>query len=265
MSTYEWNAADYEKNSHAQQQWARELIGKLGLTGSEDVLDLGCGDGKITAEIVKYLSTGSVVGVDSSAQMIKLASERYPSHQYRNLSFQVMDARDLSFDSAFDVVFSNAALHWVKNHKPVIDGLNKVLKQGGRILLQMGGKGNASEILSVLNEIQSYPEWSSYFENFEFPYGFFGIDEYKELLLKSGFDVVRVELIPKDMEHSGKSGLEGWIRTTWLPYTERVPEEKRDNLIAEISKKYLEKVPMTSDGKVHIAMVRIEVEASKIA
>ena len=67
------------------------------------------------------------------------------------------------------------------------------------------------------------------------------------------------------MEHNGKSGLEGWIRTTWLPYTERIPKEKRDEFIGEISKRYLEKMPMTSDGKVHVAMVRIEVEAEKIA
>jgi len=265
MNTYNWNAKDYERNSQAQQIWARELIEKLDLTGTEDVLDLGCGDGKVTAEIAESLSAGSVIGVDNSASMIELAEKHYPSALYQNLSFKVMDACDLSFDGCFDVVFSNAALHWVKNHEPVVEGLYKSLKLGGKILLQMGGKGNASNILSVLEDIQSNSEWQPYFENFEFPYGFLGIDEYKKLLTDSGFNVKRIELIPKDMKHDGKSGLEGWIRTTWLPYTEQVPEGIRDQFIEAISLKYIEREPVDSNGIVHVSMVRLEVEAEKIA
>lgn len=264
VRTYNWNAADYEKHSQAQQQWARELITKLCLKGTEDVLDLGCGDGKVTAEIAQSVGNGSVIGVDNSVPMIELARERYPSRGYTNLSFKTMDARALTFDECFDVVFSNAALHWVKNHKPVVEGIYRSLKPSGKILLQMGGKGNARDIVKVIRDIQSDPIWQPYFEDFEFPYGFFGVTEYESLLLNSGFNVIRVELIPKDMEHDGKSGLEGWIRTTWLPYIERIPEAVRDNFISTISERYLEKAPMTSDGKVHVAMVRIEVEAEKI-
>ena len=264
MNKYSWNAADYEKHSQAQQKWARELIEKLKLKGTEDVLDLGCGDGKVTAEISSYVSNGSVVGIDNASDMINLAVERYPESKYPNLKFKLMDARKLAFNECFDIVFSNAALHWVKDHKPVVRGLSKSLRPGGKILLQMGGKGNASYILSVLGEIQSKLEWQQYFDNFEFPYGFYGMDEYEALLQQNGFKVNRLELIPKDMEHEGKSGLEGWIRTTWLPYTERVPTEKRDKFIEAISTRYIERMPIDSNGKVHVAMLRIEVEAEKI-
>lgn len=265
MSAYKWNATDYEKNSQAQQKWARELIDKLELSGNEDVLDLGCGDGKVTVEIAELLPDGSVVGVDNSAQMVELASERYPLNQYRNLSFEVMDACNLSFDSRFDVIFSNAVLHWVKDHKPVVEGLFRSLRHSGKILLQMGGEGNARKILSVLEEVQNHQEWRIYFEDFGFPYGFLGVDEYRALLNEAGFRINRVELIPKDMGHEGKQGLEGWIRTTWLPYTERAPEEKRDKFISAISSKYLEIEPEDSNGTVHVSMVRLEVEAEKIA
>ena len=127
----------------------------------------------------------------------------------------------------------------------------------------MGGRGNAHDILTVLTEMQSYPEWVPYFEHFEFPYSFLGIDEYDKLLRDSSFEINRVALLPKDMEHAGKPELEGWLRTTWLPYTERVPEGKRDRFIQVISAQYLKKVPMASDGKVHVAMVRLEIEATK--
>jgi trans-aconitate methyltransferase len=265
MNKYIWNAKDYEQHSQAQQKWARELIGKLNLKLTEDILDLGCGDGKVTVEIASRVQSGSVVGVDSASSMIELAIERYPANQYPNLAFMKMDATHLLFDEQFDVVFSNAALHWVKNHKPVVEGLYRSLKPKGKILLQMGGKGNAEDVLTVLGELQKSNEWKQYFSDFEFPYGFYGIEEYQRLLGEADFSINRVELIPKDMEHDGISGFEGWIRTTWLPYTERIPKEKREVFIKALSKEYLKQQPIDSRGKVHVAMVRIEIEAEKIA
>ena len=262
---YDWDAKDYEKHSQAQRQWARELIAKLDLKGTEDVLDLGCGDGKVTAEIASYLHSGLVVGVDNSRAMIELAVEQHPSNLYKNLSFVVMDAIHLPFRDQFGIVFSSAALHWVKNHKSVVEGLYRSLKSGGKILLQMGGKGNAEKILSILTEIQSRKEWQPYFNNFDFPYGFLGTEEYTRLLNEAGFTINRLELIPKEMVHEGQSGLEGWIRTTWLPCTERIPVGKRNQFISTLAAEYIQQFPMDSNHKVYVAMVRIEVEATKNA
>jgi len=263
MRTYDWNAVDYEQHSQVQQTWARELIEKLALTGGEDVLDVGCGDGKVTVELAKVVSDGTVVGIDNASTMIELATRRYPNRKFPNLAFRRMDASQLSFDASFDVVFSNAALHWVKDHRPVVAGLYQSLKPDGRILLQMGGKGNAEYILSVLSEILREAEWRPYFDNFEFPYGFYDTDEYASLLHAAGFRIQRLELIPKDMQHAGQEGLQGWIRTTWLPYTQRIPETKRDKFIETLAMRYLERVPPDSNGQVHVAMVRVEVEASR--
>ncbi len=264
MNTYNWNAKDYERNSQAQQKWARELIAHLNLTGVEDILDLGCGDGKVTAEIAGLVGDGAIVGVDNSMQMIELAKEKYSQNEHPNLSFQVMDASDLSFEGCFDLVFSNAALHWVKNHQPVVEGLYKSLRVGGKILLRMGGKGDAAGILSIMDDLKTSDKWVQYFTEFEFPFTFLGVDDYQALLKESRFSIIRVELIPKDMTHDGKSGLEGWIRTTWLPYTQRIPKEKREIFIEEVAAKYLDKVQLSADGKAHVAMVMIEVEAEKI-
>lgn len=264
MSKYNWDPIEYEKYSRAQQKWALELIDKLSLKGTENVLDLGCGDGKVTAEIARLIPNSTVVGVDSSNEMIDLANEKYPSSLYPNLSFMIMDASRLSFNNRFDVVFSNAALHWVMDHRPVTEGLYKSLRPNGKILLQMGGKGNATMMVSVLEELQSSPDWEPYFVGFEFPYNFMGPEEYTTLLQKSGFREKRIELIPKDMVHSDRNGFEGWIRSAWLPYTGQIPMAKREEFIQAISTKYLEKVPIAPDGTVHVAMIRIEVEAERI-
>jgi len=86
-SGYNWNAQDYAKNSANQFQWAKELILKLKLRGNEAVLDIGCGDGKITAELARCLPNGRVVGVDSSEKMINLAKSTFQQKDYPNLSF----------------------------------------------------------------------------------------------------------------------------------------------------------------------------------
>ena len=97
MKNYKWDALEYEKHSQGQQKWARELIKKISLKGTENVLDLGCGDGKVTAEISKIVNEGSIIGVDNSAAMIKLASDRHSYRLYSNLSFQEMDAGEFKF------------------------------------------------------------------------------------------------------------------------------------------------------------------------
>ncbi len=220
MNSYQWDAKDYEKNSTQQRQWAQELLQKLDLRGDETILDVGCGDGKITAEIAALLSNGSITGVDLSEEMISLASQRFPSQDYPNLHFQKEDAAKLPFEAEFTVVFSNAALHWISDNRPVVKGISRSLKPGGRILLQMGGQGNAAEIVAVLEKMIRSEKWSEYFKDFSFPYGFFSPQEYRVWLNEAGLKPGRVELIPKDMVHPGPAGLAGWLRTTWLPYTQ---------------------------------------------
>jgi trans-aconitate 2-methyltransferase len=264
MPKFEWNAEEYTKFSSAQEKWARELLAKLDLKGNEDVLDLGCGDGKITVEIAKDLFNGTVTGVDNSEEMITLANEKYPKDRYKNLSFYVMDAKELIYTNRFDIVFSNAALHWVDDHRSALKGINRSLRKGGRILIQTGGKGNAAAAFKTIGEMTSMPEWRSYLEGTKSPYNFFSDEEYKVLIPETGFNPIRIELLEKDMIHDGIEGFKGFIRTTWLPYTLRIPEEKREQFISDAAQLYVSKYPADKEGKVHIGMVRLEVEAEKI-
>ena len=265
MKKYRWNAEDYKQHSKGQQKWARELIARLKLKGTEVILDIGCGDGKVTAEIATYVPNGSVVGIDNSTSMIELAKKNYPTGGHPNLSFILMDATGPTFHEKFDIVFSNASLHWIKNHRPVLEGVYRSLKPKGRVLWEMGGRGNAEGFVSVLRDLAQNQVWRHYFSDFEFSYGFHGSHEYSQWLRESGLEPERVELIPKDMEHDGESGLAGWIRTTWMPVTERIPENQRDRFINELVSAYINQVPLDTNGKAHVAMVRLEVEAIKNA
>ena len=97
-----WSAADYASNSVVQQTWARELISKLKLRGDERILDVGCGDGKITAEIARAVPRGTVVGVDASPHMIEFSGRTF---SIPNLEFHVMDARKIQFLRKFETSF----------------------------------------------------------------------------------------------------------------------------------------------------------------
>ncbi len=263
MSGVQWNAEDYARNSAAQLGWARELIGKLALAGDESVLDIGCGDGKVTAEIARRVPRGGVVGVDSSPDMVARARTAFPASAHPNLAFQVQDARSLPFDGRFDVAFSNATLHWLKGHGPVLHGVARSLKPGGRVLFQMGGRGNGEEIFAVASELIDSPAWRSFFSGFEFPWAFHAPEEYRPLCEEAGLRVRRLELLPRDMAQQGRDGLAGWVRTTWMPYTQRVPEDLREAFVREAVHRYVARHPADDRGIVTVRMVRLELEAEK--
>jgi trans-aconitate 2-methyltransferase len=260
---YKWNPEEYQDNSDNQQKWGVDLIANLKLTGNERILDIGCGVGNITAAIAEKLPKGSVIGIDSSLDMVRQSEKSYPANKHPNLSFIVKDASMLDFINEFDIVFSNACLHWIKNHLPVLRGIQRSLHSGGRIMLQMGGRDNAKHILEVIGVLIKQPQWSSYFTNFDFPYGFYGPEDYEGWLAETGLIKKRLELVPKDMTHDNKNKFAAWIRTTWLPYTQEVPASLREQFINELVTEYVKLYPADCNGYIHVQMNRLEVEAYK--
>lgn len=258
---FTWNPQEYAINSAAQLTWAHELIARLAFSGDESVLDIGCGDGKITAEFTAHVTRGRVVGIDLSQEMIDYARTAFPPERFPNLEFHLMDARDISLDHRFDLVFSNAALHWVDDQRAVVLGAARLMRRGGRLVISCGGRGNAAEIDRALEAVMRRPEWRSWFKHFDFQYYFLGPEDYAPWIAEAGLEPTRLELAPKDMTHPGREGLAGWLRTTWLPYIARVPEERRDEFIAAVIDHYLASHPLDAEGRAHVAMVRLEVDA----
>ncbi len=159
------------------------------------------------------------------------------------------------------MAFSNATLHWVRDHLRVLRGTSRALKRGGRLLFQMGGRGNGRVILGILEELGRERPWDAWLAGFPCPWSFYGPQEYRGWLERAGLEARRVELIPKQMRQQGPEGLAGWGRTTWLPYTQAVPAERREELVAQVVDRYLRGHPPDADGTVRVEMVRLEVEA----
>lgn len=256
-----WSAADYASNSSVQQTWARELIAQLKLRGNERILDVGCGDGKVTAELARAVPHGSVVGVDASPQMIEFAKRAFSAP---NLEFHAMDARKIQFVRKFDLLFSNAALHWVNDHQAFLRGAASVLHADGRLMVSCGGKGNAHDVFLALLPEMRLKRWREFFRKMEAPYFFHSPEEYKKWLPRFGFETRSVKLAPKDATYKGREGFAGWLRTTWMPYTQRVPEEMREEFISAVVDRYVAKHRLDAKGIVHVRMVRLEIDATRL-
>lgn len=261
MKRAAWNPRDYRDNSAVQEAWAHELIGRLSLGPKEHVLDIGCGDGRITARLAGMAPDGRVVGIDSSRDMIEHARREFPPDRHPNLVFLLMDARAMTFQEEFTVAFSNAALHWVAEHPLVLAGLRRALVPGGRCLLQMGGRGNAQGMVEVVREVMAAPRWSRCFMDFDWPYCFPAPDEYSHWVIEAGLEPVRAALLPKSMVHPSAAGLAGWFRTTWFPFVERVAPGEREAFLEDVMAAFIHLHPPDADGSVRLGMVRLEVEA----
>jgi len=259
-----WNAADYAANSAVQLHWAREIIARLHLRGDEHILDIGCGDGKITAELARAVPQGLVVGTDASAEMIRFARKTFPAAQFPHLKFQIADARKILFTARFDLVFSNAALHWVDDHEAILHGAAAVLKPGGRLAVSCGGKGNAHDVFLALRPEMRRKRWCLFFRKMPLPYFFYAPGDYEKWLPTAGFKIQHLQLSPKDAHYAGAEGFATWLRTTWLPFIQRVPENLREEFIAAVTQRYLATHPPDAAGEIRVRMVRLEIEAVKI-
>jgi trans-aconitate methyltransferase len=259
-----WNAADYAANSAAQQIWACELIAQLHPRGDERILDVGCGDGKVTAELARAVPKGSVTGIDASPEMIRFARKIFPQGKHPNLEFQVMDARKVHLAPRFDIVFSSSVLHWVDNHPAFLRGAAACLRSGGRLVVSCGGKGNAQDVFVALRPKMRLKQWCKFFRKMPKPYFFHSPAEYEKWLPRFGFKTQSVRLSPKDAVYPGRERFAAWFRTTWLPYTQRVPEGLREEFIAGVVDRYIAKHPPDAEGCVQVRMVRLEIDAVKI-
>jgi trans-aconitate methyltransferase len=198
-----WDPALYDAKHAFVWERGADLILLLQPSNQEVILDLGCGTGRLTAQIAA--SGARVVGVDSSPEMIEKARRSYPS-----LEFVLADARDFDLKQPFDAVFSNAALHWVKEPDRVVDSVWRALRPGGRFVAEFGGKGNIQKLIEAF--YKSLVSIGSAVGQHSNPWYFPSIAEYCTLLENHGFDVTLALLFERITAlDDGDSGLRNWI------------------------------------------------------
>jgi len=205
--SHEFDGKKYEKASAHQKEWGAKLISELSLKGNEHVLDLGCGDGTNTALIAGLIPYGKVVGIDASKGMIDAAKPK----EQDNLKFILMDINAVEFTDEFDLVYSNATLHWVKDHKRLLKNIFTCLRKGGLVRINFAADGNCSHFFKVIRKAMSQKKFLSYFKDFVWPWYMPYVDEYKSLAASSALQDVRVWGENADRFFPDTQALIGWI------------------------------------------------------
>jgi trans-aconitate methyltransferase len=220
MSVQTWDPKQYAENARFVSDLGGPVVDLLAPQAGERILDLGCGDGALTAKLAGMGC--DVVGVDSSAQQIAAA-------QALGLDARVVDCQKLEFDSEFDAVFSNAALHWMKRPDDVIAGVWRALKPGGRFVAEFGGLGCVEKIRTALIAALNRRGVDGRAAD---PWYFPGVEDYGARLRARGFDVKYIALIPRPTPLPGD--ITGWLATFALSFTAALPEADRPAFIAEV-------------------------------
>jgi SAM-dependent methyltransferase len=199
-----WSAASYDEHARFVSDLAGGVIDWLQAQSGERILDLGCGDGALTAELAA--KGAEMVGVDASQEFVRTC-------QARGLDVRLMDGEALTFDTEFDAVFSNAALHWMTRPQRVIAGVAKALKPNGRFVAELGGHGNVAAITTALQAIAVRHGKDAHLAH---PWFFPSTEAYRALLEAQGFAVVRLALFPRPTPL--KSGMAAWLKLFNSPF-----------------------------------------------
>jgi len=236
-SMTEWNASEYNRRSALQKWLADKSLAGLDLRGAERVLDVGCGDGKITAEIAERLPNGAVVGLDPSTRMIAFAREHFLA-AHPNLDFVVGDATRLSYREAFDFVVSFNALHWVPDQAAALRGIRDAMRPTGRALLQLVSRGSRKSLEDVIEETREDPRWSGYFADYQRPYFHLSPEEYRRLAERCGLGVDHIDVALEAWDFGSRAAFADFGAVTFVEWTRRIPPVEHAELITDVLDRY---------------------------
>lgn len=241
----DWNPELYQASHSFVWEHARDLIALLAPKPGERILDAGCGTGQLTTEIAN--SGAHVVGIDSSENMIAQARANCPA-----LRFEIADVRDLPFAGEFDAVFSNAALHWVKEAETAVRSIRRALRPGGRFVAEFGGYGNVCALLDAVALAFGRP-----LEPWFFP----TVGEYAAILEANGFLVRYAALFDRPTPlDDPERGLAQWLEMFGQPFFRVIRHSDREQFVREVEQ--IAESTLRREGRWWMDYVRLRIAAS---
>jgi len=246
--TNQWNPQEYNKHTAFVSQLALPVVELLNPQEGERILDAGCGDGTLAVEIEKY--GAKVVGIDMSAEMIEAC-------RAKGIEAYVGSVTALPYANDFDAVFSNAALHWVKDAKGTVENIAKSLKNGGRFVAEFGGIGNMHHVVVAMKTVfKNHLEFGA----FQNPWYFPTPEEYRALLESAGFEVKYIELIPRP---TPMDDIVHWLDIFANGITEHLSTEQFEVFKHECRDILVETIYGADEGWI-LDYVRLRLEAVKV-
>jgi trans-aconitate methyltransferase len=204
-----WNAVDYHRRSAPQFAWGVRVLERIELRGDEHALDAGCGSGRLTAELANRLPHGCAVGCDLSENMTREAARLLGGGS----AVVCADLLDLPFAATFDLVFSTATFHWVKDHSRLFKSLLRVLKPGGRLEAQCGGERNLYHVHRRALALAATRAFRPHFATWTEPWEFAGPATTTRRLRDAGFGFARCWREPAPTTFPDAESYRGFLDT----------------------------------------------------
>ncbi len=217
-----WDPRRYQDQHSFVWQFGASLVELLQARSGERILDIGCGTGQLTAEIAR--SGAQLVGLDNSPEMLAEARRNFPE-----LVFEQADAARFRFAEPFDAVFSNAALHWVKDHAAAAASIAGALRPGGRFVAELGGKGCIASVIDALRAVIGKRADALC------PWNFPSIGEFAPRLEQHGLEIGQASLFDRPTPLEGENGLEEWLRMFCGVYFRELSAEDAREVIAALA------------------------------
>ena len=239
-----WDANTYDNISNIQKDWANVIINKeRKWTGKEHLLDAGCGSGRVTKILAEKITEGNIYAIDSDPNMIEKAKENLKDiKNVKVMQADLLDILSLNIPIKFNVIFSNAVLHWVLDHRKVFESFYDLLLPNGQLLVQCGGHGNLQKTLSVFDSVKDLHEFSKYFSKWKFDRNYAKPKETENILKEIGYKDVKVYLTDAPARFNSKRDYSIYIKTVDLrPYLKYLPSEQLQNEFVNTVLLHLEK------------------------
>ena len=205
-----WNGGQYQENSSPQEFSATSIINSIHFKGDEHILDIGCGDGKITHKFCTLVPRGKIIGIDASPSM--LATARGQSLAAATILFYEKTAEDFHFDETFDYIFSFHTLHWVKNKVKVFKNVHDHLDPRGKFVLVTSGRQN-----ETMSRVFSSEKWREQLRNYGPRFHSADASTTQSMLHEAGLSVQRLDAEYWSTFYADKNDLIKWLMT-WVPY-----------------------------------------------
>jgi trans-aconitate methyltransferase len=236
-----------------------EFIKRLNIQETSTVLDVGCGDGKISAAIARAYPHGEIIGIDLSPAVIDSANSAFAN--YSNLHFAVQDAAKIHFNDQFDLIFSVSVMQWIFDQKLALHCMKQALKPGGRLCIQMP-TGLPLALEQALYTTIASEKWGAYFTEFRAPWKFYQEAEYLELLGEANLTPIRLEIFTEQELFLTKAAFQEFLKQ-WLPHLKALPADLEDLFLSELVDHYLQILPADELGQIRFIVTRMETETKE--
>ncbi len=223
-----WDAETYDIVSDIQEKWAKTIINTREWTGKENLLDAGCGSGRITKILSKIITEGKIYAIDKDPNMVKKAKENLTDiKNIKVLEADLLDINSSQIPIKFDIIFSNAVLHWISDQKRIFSNFYDLLDKNGRLLIQCGGYGNLQSTIAIIDQAMKASEFKDFFINWKDVWNFAKPRETETILNELGYKDIKVYLKDAPVTFENKGDYSVYLKTVVLgPYLKHLPSEQ---------------------------------------